>query len=49
MFNSIVSEGNQAFYEAERNHKAWKSAENEEDFKEALLQYLRCIALRELT
>lgn len=49
MVNSVVADGNRAFNEANANHKAWQAAGNEEDFKEALLQYLRCIALRELT
>jgi hypothetical protein len=35
-----------AISEADRNHTAWKSAGNEEDFKEALLQYLRALALK---
>jgi len=47
MVNQAVAEANSAFNEASRNHKAWNLARNEEDFKEALLQYLRCIAIRE--
>ena len=32
--------------EATRNHRAWQLAGNEEDFQEALLWYLRAIAIK---